>query len=294
MHSSQNNDESLDTGPTRLVVFFVLTFIFSWTLWLPKVVVASGIETGLAVIDGPVAWIAALPEVGAFGPTVAAVILVFHHAGRHGVTRLLRRAVDFSFPRRWLIPAIVLFPVLAVGALGVAVVRGVDPTLPWAGELYILPVAFVYILLLGGPLQEEFGWRGYALDPLIDRFGALVGSLGLGLFWGIWHLPWFYMPSMTMYYQRPLVGFLITILLLSVVMTWVFQNTGGSLAPMILLHASFNWSLWAFPAIESDIGGQAFIIVLLAVTLFVLFRHGITDFSSSTSATVGQTGDTDY
>lgn len=284
MSFSPNTDERPNDGTERLVLFFSLTFAFSWALWLPKVAVASGTETGVAAIDGVVAGIAQIPEVGAFGPTVAAVLLVSLNAGRHGVVRLLKRAIDRSFPRWWFVPAVALFPVLAVGALGVAFVSGVDPTLPWAGEAYVLPIAFVYVLLLGGPMQEEFGWRGYALDPLVDRFGALVGSLGLGLVWGIWHLPWFYMPSMTMYYQRPLVGFLITITLLSVVMTWVFQNTGGSLAPMILLHASFNWSLWAFPAIESDVGGQAFILLVLALTVLIVLRHGTTDFSSSRSA----------
>ena len=287
MNSSPKTNGRPNIGTNWLVLFFLLTFIFSWTLWLPKVAVASGTETGIAVIDDLIVGVAQIPEIGAFGPTVAAVLLVYLHTGRQGVARLLKRAIDRSFPRWWFIPAVVLFPVLAVGALGVAVVLGVEPTLPWTGEAYVLPIAFVYILLLGGPVQEEFGWRGYALDPLIERFGALAGSLGLGVVWGIWHLPWFYMPSMTMYYQRPLVGFMITITLLSVVMTWVFQNTGGSLGPMILLHASFNWSLWAFPAIESDIGGQAFILVVLALTLLIVLRHGIVDFSSPRSAASG-------
>lgn len=286
---SSNINDRPNNGARRLGLFFALTFIFSWALWLPKVVVASGIETEILVIDDLVTGIAALPEVGAFGPAVAAILLMYRHTGWHGVTRLLKRAVDFSFSRWWYIPAVVLFPVLAVGALAVAVVWGIEPTFPWAGEAYVLPIAFVYILLLGGPLQEEFGWRGYALDPLIERLGALAGSLGLGIVWGIWHLPWFYMPSMTMYYQRPLVGFMITITLLSVVMTWVYQNTGGSLAPMILLHASFNWSLWAFPAIESDVGGQAFIITLLVLTLFIVLRHGTMDFSSLKSAVTSTT-----
>jgi uncharacterized protein len=287
MDLSPNTNERPNNWTKWLVLFFSLTFVFSWTLWLPKVAVASGTATGITVIDNLIVSIAQIPEIGAFGPTVAAVLLVYLHAGRHGVTRLFKRAIDRSFPRWWFIPAVVLFPVLAFGALGVAVVLGVEPTFPWSGEAYVLPIAFVYILLLGGPLQEEFGWRGYALDPLIERFGALAGSLGLGIVWGVWHLPWFYMPSMTMYYQRPLVGFMITIALLSVIMTWVFQNTGGSLAPMILLHASFNWSLWAFPAIESDIGGQAFILAMLALTFLIILRHGVLDFSSPRSAATG-------
>jgi hypothetical protein len=284
MDTPVNTDGRSDDGSRWLVLFFVLTFVFSWALWLPKVAVAAGTETGIAVVDGLIGGIAQLPEVGAFGPTVAAVLLVSLTAGWQGVVRLLGRAVNRSFSNWWFVLALVLFPVLALGALGVAVALGVDPTLPWAGEAYVLPVAFVYILLLGGPVQEEFGWRGYALEPLIDRFGALPASLGLGIVWGVWHLPWFYMPSMTMYYQRPLVGFLVTITLLSVVMTWVFQNTGGSLAPMLLIHGSFNWSLWAFPAIESDVGGQAFILVVLALTLLIVLRHGVTDFSAPESA----------
>ncbi|WP_440771336.1 CPBP family intramembrane glutamic endopeptidase [Natronorubrum sp. DTA28] len=287
MGFSLNTNERPSNGTGWLALFFLLTFVFSWTLWLPKVAVASGTETGMAAIDDLIVGVTQVPEIGAFGPTVAAVLLVYLHTGRHGVTRLFKRAIDRSFPRWWFVPAVVLFPALALGALGVAVVLGVEPTLPWAGEAYVLPIAFVYILLLGGPMQEEFGWRGYALDPLIERFGALAGSLGLGIVWGVWHLPWFYMPSMTMYYQRPLVGFMVTITLLSVVMTWVFQNTGGSLAPMILLHASFNWSLWAFPAIESDIGGQAFIFILIALALLIVLRHGIMDFSSPRSAATG-------
>ncbi len=164
--------------------------------------------------------------------------------------------------------------------LGVVVTQftGESITYPWTGEVVALPIAFVYILLLGGPFQEEFGWRGYALEPLMDRFGALFGSTLLGIVWGVWHLPWFYMPSMTLYYQRPLIGFLITITLLSVIMAWVFVNTNGSLLVMILMHASFNWAMWAFPAIESDIGGQVVILLLASVVGFIVIRHGNVNF----------------
>ncbi|WP_331235854.1 CPBP family intramembrane glutamic endopeptidase [Natronorarus salvus] len=280
MNGEDESRRGQGTEHRALIAFFGLTFLFSWSLWLPKVAVATGFSAS-GFLAPAIAWAATLPEVGAFGPTVAALVLVYAYSGRSGVVRLLGRALDRSFSRLWFVPALVLFPILALTALGVAVVSGVEPTVPWVDEAYVLPIAFVFVLLLGGPLQEEFGWRGYALDPLVERFGALSASLGLGLVWGIWHLPWFYMPSMTLYYQRPLVGFLVTITLLSVVMTWVYANTGGSLAPVILLHASFNWSLWAFPAIESDVGGQAFIALLAGVVLYVLLRHGPTNFSSS-------------
>ncbi|WP_254807434.1 CPBP family intramembrane glutamic endopeptidase [Natronosalvus amylolyticus] len=265
---------------SALVAFFALTFLFSWSLWLPQVALEAGFETGIVPADGALEAVASLPEVGAFGPAVAAFVLVGISRGRSGIVRLLKRAVDRSFDRRWFVPILVLFPAVAVIGVGVSLAFGGEPTYPWAGELPALPIAFIWILFLGGPLQEEFGWRGYALEPLLERFGALGGSLGLGFVWGVWHLPWFYMPTMDLYYQRPLIGFVITITLLSVVMTWVYANTGGSLLAMLLMHASFNWALWAFPAIETGAGGQAFIFFMLVIVAVIVVRHGTSDFGT--------------
>ncbi len=53
---------------------------------------------------------------------------------------------------------------------------------------------FIFILIAGGG-QEEFGWRGYAQEPLQQRFGILGGSMLLGAAWGLWHLPLWFMPG---------------------------------------------------------------------------------------------------
>jgi len=56
----------------------------------------------------------------------------------------------------------------------------------------LIAVSFVYIFFLGGPFQEEWGWRGYALDKLQARWSAFVSSVVLGVLWGAWHLPLFF------------------------------------------------------------------------------------------------------
>jgi membrane protease YdiL (CAAX protease family) len=38
-------------------------------------------------------------------------------------------------------------------------------------------------------IGEEFGWRGYAQEKLIRKFGLNRGLILLGVIWGYWHLP---------------------------------------------------------------------------------------------------------
>ena len=259
--------DSRSTSSRRLLLFFVLAFGFSWAFWVPEALVAEGVLAG---------W-PTLPALGAFGPSVAGFVMAYADRGRAGVSDLAARTVDTGFAPRWLVVALVLFPLLAVLALGYATSQGVEPAYPWAGDLVVLPAAFVFILLLGGPVQEEFGWRGYALDPLQGRLGATGGGAVLGLAWGLWHLPLFYVPTQTVYYNRPMWGLFVSIVMLSVLMTWVYNNTGGSLLVMLLMHTAFNWSHGMLPSLESDAGALAFLALQAVVTLAVVVYFGAGD-----------------
>ena len=59
----------------------------------------------------------------------------------------------------------------------------------------ILPLLFISFLF-SGPFPEEFGWRGFALIPLLKRLGFTKASVLLGIIWALWHLPLFFMPQM--------------------------------------------------------------------------------------------------
>ena len=252
------------SGLGGLAAFLALAFGFSWLFWLPAALEAQGV-----VASAPT-----LPNVGAFGPTVAAFVLAAYAGGVGGVTRLARRAVTLDYPKRWLLAAVGI-PLLVVGSgLAVALATGTRPTFPWAGNLALLPLAYVFVLLLGGPVQEEFGWRGYLLDALQDRTGATVAGVAVGLVWAVWHAPLFFIPSETIYYESSFVGFAVSITLLSVLMTWVYNNTGGSLLPMLLMHATWNWAQGMFPVLESDPGSLAFVLVQAGLVVAVVVYWG--------------------
>ena len=264
MDGAEVHAEGRPDGRYVIVVFLALTFGWSWGFWVPRAIATRGLMRGIPV----------LPDLGAFGPTIAAFVLVTYAAGWSGTKRLARRAVQFDYPKRWLIPALFLAPLIVFASLAVAYLTGAVPPFPWRDDPVVLPIAFVFVLVLGGPLQEEFGWRGYLIDPLQERLSALGGSVLLGLVWAVWHLPLFYIPSETIYYRNPFLGFAVSITLLSVLMTWVYNNTNRSLLPVLLFHTSFNWSQSMFPVLDSDPASLALIGLLALVVAVVVGYWG--------------------
>ncbi len=264
MTHSNSTSDSRDVKIVDIAAFLVLTFAWSWGFWGSRILLELGLIEGAPV----------LPNLGAFGPTVAAFILVAYASGLGGVRRLLGRAIQLDYSNRWLLVALLLPPAIVGGALVVAVATGTTPTFPWAGQPIVLLIAFVWILLLGGPIQEEFGWRGYLLDPLQERLTPLGGGVAVGLIWAVWHLPLFYIPSATIYYQNPFLGFVVSITLLSVLMTWVYNSTNGSLLPVLLMHTSWNWAQGMFPILESDPASLTMVGLLVVATVVAVMYSG--------------------
>lgn len=90
---------------------------------------------------------------------------------------------------------------------------------------------------------EELGWRGYALPRLLQRHNALVASILVGIFWGLWHLP---VSQLFGGGSPPLVDSLLYGLgvdFASVIYTWIFRHTRGSVLIACLFHSVYDVSL---------------------------------------------------
>lgn len=232
-----------------IVLFLVITFVWSWGFWSLPVMVHQGVALPPAL-----ASYAAAGTPAAWGPLVGALIVAARRGGLAGVWTLLRRGLAFRIGWGWAAVVFLTFPVLVAVSILVAWAMGetIAPTEAMRQPLTI-PIAFVVILLTGGPLQEEFGWRGTLLDPMQARYGALGASLVVGTIWALWHIPLFLFPNdAAPYYGRPFWGLFVTTLLISVLFTWIWNHTGRSIFAMLMFHTMFNLSHWVFPSLESD------------------------------------------
>jgi len=117
-------------------------------------------------------------------------------------------------------------------------------------RLPLVPVAFVTALPFG-PLGEEFGWRGYALPRMLAERGALTSAVIIGLIWTMWHVPLFWAPlgttiSGSRVTWRAVGLYVVEIVSASIILTWLYVGTGGSLWIAVAFHAALNAEMHRF------------------------------------------------
>jgi hypothetical protein len=150
--------------------------------------------------------------------------------------------------------------------LGGSWAAALPPVLLGEAPLVMLPVFFVILTVTDG-LGEELAWRGFALPRLLASYNALVASLILGVLWAAWHLPLVWTEAAPLYGQ-PLWVLLSDTTAKSVLFTWVFLHTRGSVLLAALLHATTN--LFVVSPVEAEAGSVVALLLLAALAKWVL------------------------
>lgn len=249
-----------------LAAFFILAFIVSWIVGVPLALVRAGIVK----IDLPYS----LHYLTAYGPMLAALIVIGVTEGRRGIVDFLRRGFRFGFGWGWL--ALSLLSPIALFAIGVIVAALLGREIPGIRELgrvNFLPNlglgAWLLWILTSG-LGEETGWRGFALPRLQQKHSAFVASLLLAVPWAMWHLPaFFYLPNYMAFGPAVVPGFVMGVAAGSVVYTWLYNSTRGSILAAVLWHGSFNF-VTASAAGAGLVAAVASILVIVWAVLIVL------------------------
>jgi membrane protease YdiL (CAAX protease family) len=184
-------------------------------------------------------------------PTLAAVIVAGHTQGREGVRALFRKLLILRVGIGWYLFAIFGLAVLYVGAIllynqysGLAAIPLLsERTPPFSSPLELVPQIAILFLIIGIVNGEELGWRGFALPRLQEKYNALTSSLILGVIWSIFHLPLFFTQTGSSQTDWSFTSFLISTIAMTILYTWMYNNTRGSVFMAYLFHAAANtWS----------------------------------------------------
>jgi hypothetical protein len=216
-------------------------------------------------------------------PSLVAIALVRLVYGKQQMRDLFGRVRIWRGDKRWYAIAILLAPLLAACSIGIrtwldddfAVARTsplgeLTADIGIIGLLLTLPLMFVG-LLFSSPLLEEFGWRGFALPKLQQRFTALASGSILGAITGLWQAPLAFAVG-----GESLVPYFLLAVGTSILMTWIFNSTGGNLLMAILFHGSLAVALTPL-----NPGGQDPVLPVLTwlVVLVVIGRYGASNLA---------------
>ena len=276
-----------------IAAFSLLAFGFSWAGYIPFAASQAGLL--------PFRVVAEVPMFAQYGPSVAALILVGIEGGWLGVRHLLRRVVQWRVGIQWYAVVLLLTPVISLTAIGVNALFGFAPdfanlnnwSIRWSEGLRTYTpsmglfsslaeftakgpwqtlMIFVTFAICNGGLSEELGWRGYLLPRLQARRNALLASIQVGLLWSFWHTdPDFWRALFSTgiaAFSKPLV-YTVHATALAILFTWVYNNTEGSLLPVILFHASYNSTITIVNIAWGSPGKFSFLVVETIVGLCI-------------------------
>jgi membrane protease YdiL (CAAX protease family) len=208
--------------------FFVIAFSLTWLGWLVPDMIYAGPDATIFNIAITWAFIGLIA-----GPLLAAIIVTAVTDGSTGVFALLRKFTIWRAGWGWWLMALLLMPAMALAAIYLNTLFGAPaPTAAFFGTLGSLLTTFAIRLVhpFDGPMQEELGWRGFALPRLQQRYSPLVANLILGVIVAAWHLPLVFTGKLPVFA-------LIATIAATVLYGWLFNNTQGSVLITLVAHA---------------------------------------------------------
>ena len=177
-----------------------------------------------------------------FGPAIMAFVLTAISDGKQGVKDLWGRFWTRHVSIRWLLIALLIWPVVFLIVKLFAAVMDGTPFFPFFRPfdeiVALFPASFLFAIFNG--FREDFGWFGYLLPRLQAKWNALVSGLVVGIFWGLIHLGNWLLPPGNPGRTDSFPVFLLRIIITAIIYTWLFNNASGKLLPVMLAHALSN------------------------------------------------------
>jgi membrane protease YdiL (CAAX protease family) len=213
----------------QLITFFVLAYAIMFGVLFTYI----GLRPNEPIKPWSAVWFFSI-----FSPSFSALIVTGITSGIPGMKRLLSGFAHWNVGFKWYFwAAFLILGPLAISLIYKLIMRSSSGFLPDAPLTSMLGT--IVFTFFSGPIAEEVGWRGFALPRLQKKYSALKSSLILGVLWCCWHTPLFFTTGATQM-GIPFPIYLVLVLTITIYLTWLYNNTNGSLVITVLGHFCYN------------------------------------------------------
>ena len=243
----------------QLVSFFVFSYVIMYGVMFGYIFLRSG----QPLQPWSLVW-----AVGIFSPTISALFLSWSIGGVDEVKHLFAGFTRWKVGWFWYLAAAFLILGPFIAAL-VYIALGHPATGLKPGTTSSALLGIILFQLFSGPFSEETGRRGFALPNLQHKYNALVSSLILGIIWTFWHLPFFYLTGATQV-SIPMPIYLMLVVTVTIYLTWLYNNTYGSLVITVLVHFTHHLSSTLVAGVVSLMPAMTFYMTVRPLLFLVV------------------------
>lgn len=264
-----------------LTSFFILTYALMLLSWGLLAILQMPVATSTNTSAPTSALAMVLYFFGGFTPSIAGFIMAYRLHGRAGLRDMWKRFTQFNLGGRWYLAMIGIPFLVQAGTALIFKMQGGDFVKPALLDQPASLIPLAIGIFVGGPLSEEFGWRGFAQDRVQERWGELKGSVILGLVWAFWHLPLFFAPGTGQQQTgNPALMFpvyAIYVVAMTLLITLAYNNTNRSIWGAIFFHFTLNFGAVVLITISEIADSFLYItnagmMILLAVIVILFTR----------------------
>lgn len=252
----------------EILIFLLFTFSITWIIWsLTLTQLTLKISNEILIMFG------------IFTPSIIGLVMEYKVSGLKGLIKSMKKIVDPRISLRWYLYIFGVMPItMLISYLLLQVTNNSVPKSEF--PLAAVPLVFIYILLLMGPLGEEAGWRGFMLRKMLFDYKPFYASVILGFIWSLWHLPLFFLENTIQSqllenysFTLAFIGYIFYTLMITIQISILYINTKGNILGVILFHTMANTSLGMLPLILSRTGAITLLVIMMLVTLTLIIYN---------------------